>query len=107
MLLCCNQGPNQIDADLAFKTTLLPGENSAAFQYAEFLDEGSSEEARKRLFDNSPGREENAKSCYEKLDAINEARKKYVTFIVRKLGISEIHPNLDSKTWKPPFGQVK
>ena len=101
----CEKGPCQIDADLAFKTSMLPGETKAAFEYDEFLEEESSEEARKRLF-RTPEDEAYAKKNHKKREAINLAREKYVTFITRKLGISEIHPNLDSKSWKPPLGQV-
>ena len=108
-LLSSLDGPNQIDADLAFKTKLPPGDKSRAQAYEDFKEltvESEIDQYRRTYFHNNEQAEKEAQECFNKLELIRKAREKYITFLVKKLGVSEINPNLDPKTWKPPLGQV-
>ena len=46
------------------------------------------------------------KEEFQKWKNINEARKIIIEYATLHLGISCIHPNMDTHTWKPPYGNV-
>ena len=51
-------------------------------------------------------RVETLKRNYDEYIKIQKARQEVENFVVENLGISNIHPNMNPQTWKPPFGEV-
>ena len=105
-------GPNQIDSDLAFGTKLNHREKAMANDYIKLekwrLEENSNPETRPQLSHHtcSEADEAEAKTHHDKMVACEEAKKKFVDFAVKTLGVSCVHPDFHSPNWKPPEGLV-
>ena len=96
------RGPNALEQELAF------GEQPSLKHQKEVLEMVKEQMAamtpEQIVAEDKDKHLERCEKGVAKAEAAAEAREKVIDFFTNEIGISEVHPNLNPFSWKPPFG---